>query len=63
MVTAHRTPGPEEMPEVRAQSIRFELFQSQQRRALQAFFDFPTLAQRYRLEVPGLTDREPSADR
>ncbi len=63
MVTAHRTPGPEEMPEVRAQSIRFEMFQSQQRRAMQAFFDFTTLAQRYRLEVPGLTDREPSADR
>jgi hypothetical protein len=59
-VRAHRTPEPEEMPVTAESEIRGDLFLTQQRRGLRAQFAFEKIVERYRLNVPGLTDRKSS---
>ena len=57
-VVSHSLPGPEEMPDSEAASIRNDLRQRRKTPELKRWFAFDEFAARYRLEVPGVTDEE-----
>jgi hypothetical protein len=59
-VRAHRSPEVEEMPETAEEEIRTDMFLSRTRRSLRALFEFEQIVERYRLNVPGVTDRKPA---
>lgn len=59
-VTAHTTPGPEEMPEIESRQIWLEMVNRTQRNQMQAFFSWERMVARYKIAVPGMTDKKES---
>ncbi|MHC4861975.1 MAG: hypothetical protein ACYTDY_17990, partial [Planctomycetota bacterium] len=54
-VVSHHVPGPEEMPTLESRRLQMQIADGTRRDTIRSFFEFEQVAERYGLDVPGLT--------